>query len=99
MGSCGAFQFEVLGKVQKVSFRKYTAARAQELGLVGWVMNTAGGTVVGEAQGPTEQLAQLRTWLQWTGSPKSKITEAKFTAERSGLSRGDLGYTDFEIRR
>ena len=33
-----------------VFFRKYTQKKAQELGLVGWVMNTDKGTVKGEAQ-------------------------------------------------
>ena len=43
--------YEVYGKVQGVFFRKYTAAEAKKLKLVGWVMNTESGTVKGQMQG------------------------------------------------
>ena len=39
------------GKVQGVFFRKFTAAEATKLKLVGWVMNTEKGTVKGQMQG------------------------------------------------
>ena len=39
------------------------------------------GTVVGEAQGPADKLAVLRTWLEKEGSPKSKIERAVFSHE------------------
>mmetsp|Transcript_47092 Transcript_47092/g.120126 ORF Transcript_47092/g.120126 Transcript_47092/m.120126 type:complete len:101 (+) Transcript_47092:296-598(+) len=97
--SYGAFVYEVFGKVQGVSFRKYTERKAKELGLVGWVMNTEAGTVVGEAQGPAAQLAQLRSFLQRTGSPKSRIDRAEFREERAGLSREELAFKDFVIRK
>lgn len=97
--SYGAFAYEVFGKVQGVSFRKYTARKAQELGLVGWVMNTEAGTVVGEAQGPEAKLVQLRTFLQRTGSPKSRIDRAEFREERGGLSREQLTFKEFAIRK
>lgn len=45
-------RFEVFGKVQGVSFRQYTLTKASSLGLAGWCMNTAQGTVSGEMQGP-----------------------------------------------
>jgi len=46
------YAFEVFGKVQGVFFRKHTQRRAQELGLAGWVANTAAKTVVGEVSPP-----------------------------------------------
>ena len=46
-------------QVQKVYFRKYTQAQAQQLGLVGWVMNTPAGSVVGEMQGPTQKVRDM----------------------------------------
>jgi acylphosphatase len=42
--------FEVDGRVQGVFFRACTEKKAKELGLVGWVMNTAQGTVKGVCQ-------------------------------------------------
>lgn len=44
----GSTKFEVLGVVQGVFFRKFTKAKAIELGLTGWCRNTPGGTVEGE---------------------------------------------------
>ena len=41
-------EFEVFGRVQGVFFRKYTKAKAEELGLTGWCRNTHRGTVQGE---------------------------------------------------
>jgi acylphosphatase len=43
--------YEIFGKVQGVFFRKFTAAEANKLKLVGWVMNTDKGTVKGQIQG------------------------------------------------
>lgn len=43
--------YEIFGKVQGVFFRKFTAAEATKLKLVGWVMNTEKGTVKGQIQG------------------------------------------------
>ncbi|CAH1638184.1 unnamed protein product [Spodoptera littoralis] len=56
--------FEVFGKVQGVYFRKHTQKKATELGLKGWVMNTAQGTVVGQIQGPAVAVEDMKTWLQ-----------------------------------
>lgn len=41
-------KFEVSGRVQGVSFRKHTKAKADELRLMGWCRNTRRGTVEGE---------------------------------------------------
>jgi len=87
--------FEIFGKVQAVSFRKYTASKAQELGLVGWVMNTKNETVIGEAVGSKDKIETLQHWLRHVGSPKSEIRDAKFT-----LTDADgHGYTAFQVRK
>lgn len=39
--------------------RKYTEDKAKKLGLVGWVMNTPEGTVVGQAQGDEAALQHM----------------------------------------
>jgi acylphosphatase len=46
-------------QVQQVCFRKHTQAQAQQLGLVGWVMNTPAGTVAGEVQGPQQKVRDM----------------------------------------
>ncbi|KAG7308676.1 hypothetical protein JYU34_005898 [Plutella xylostella] len=88
--------FEVFGKVQGVFFRKHTLKKAMDLGLKGWVMNTAQGTVVGQAQGPPEVINHFKAWLQNVGSPKSKIEKASFKNEGPIPS---LAFKSFEIRR
>lgn len=76
----GGFQFKVEGKVQGVSFRKYTQKKAREVGsVVGWIRNTERGTVEGEvASRSLEKLQILQEWLRMTGSPRSEITKAHF---------------------
>ena len=64
-------KFEVSGKVQGFFFRKYTKAKAVELGLVGWCKNTPCGTVEGEfeyevqEQNHNEQQSSTTTTRRW----------------------------------
>ena len=90
------FKFEVTGKVQRVFFRKYTQKEAVKLGILGWVMNTTHGTVVGEAFGEPAALEKMKYFLQNTGSPKSRIEKCDFEGEGS-TTRCD--FTSFDIRR
>ncbi|XP_022814229.1 acylphosphatase-1-like [Spodoptera litura] len=88
--------FEVFGKVQGVYFRKHTQKKAMELGLKGWVMNTAQGTVVGQIQGPAVAVEDMKTWLQKVGSPKSRIEKAAFKNEGPVVN---CAFRSFDIRR
>lgn len=88
--------FEVFGKVQGVYFRKHTQRRAAELGLKGWVMNTAQGTVIGQLQGTQAAIDEMKGWLQKVGSPKSKVEKAAFRNEGPINS---CAFRTFEIRR
>ncbi|XP_046966035.1 acylphosphatase-1-like [Vanessa cardui] len=88
--------FEVFGKVQGVYFRKYTQKKAIDLGLKGWVMNTAQGTVIGQLQGQQGAIQDMKQWLQKVGSPKSKIEKADFRNEGAINS---CAFRTFEIRR
>lgn len=88
------FTFKVTGKVQGVFFRKFTEAKAKELGVRGWVQNTEDGTaVIGEAEGKAAAMAAFRQWLSKEGSPKSVITGASFTEAKAiaGYSFEDFG--------
>ncbi|XP_063383489.1 acylphosphatase-2-like [Cydia fagiglandana] len=91
----GTADFEVFGKVQGVYFRKHTQKKALELGLKGWVMNTAQGTVVGQLQGPPKALQDMKVWLQEVGSPKSRIEKTTFKNE-SPIN--NYAFKSFEIR-
>jgi len=94
--SLAAFTYEVHGKVQGVFFRKHTQKVAQELKIVGWVMNTPHGSVVGEAEGPQAKLCLFETWLTNTGSPKSRIDRVDIHNRRSITSRSA---SSFEFRK
>ena len=77
-------KFEVSGRVQGVFFRKSTKDKADELGIWGWVRNTARGTVEGEFEYVTqstnydEKIEVFRHWLCNIGSPHSKIDNCTF---------------------
>lgn len=86
--------FEVRGKVQGVFFRKHTVDKARELGVVGWCANSARGTVQGEAEGPADAIAQLRTWLETEGSPASRVEGV----DASTTHVASLSYASFERR-
>jgi len=88
--------FEVFGKVQGVFFRKYTQQEGTKLKLVGWVMNTEQGTVVGQMQGKEDSVNKMKSWLQKTGSPKSKIDRAEFKSIREIQK---LEFASFDVRK
>ena len=73
-----AFQFEVFGKVQRVFMRDFTCRTANELGVGGRVVNTPQNTVSGVAIGASGPINEFKHWLQFTGSPKSRIERAEF---------------------
>ncbi|XP_051901032.1 acylphosphatase-2-like isoform X2 [Pristis pectinata] len=74
--------YEIFGDVQGVFFRKYTEEQARKLGLVGWVKNTAAGTVTGQVQGAVDKVNFMMNWLKSVGSPMSRIDKAHFSNER-----------------
>ncbi len=66
-------RYTVCGVVQGVWFRRHTADVASEIGVNGWVRNTADGNVELVATGEPQQLQQLQSAL-WKGSPMSDVT-------------------------
>ena len=99
----GSTKFEVSGLVQGVFFRKFTKAKATELGLTGWCRNTLRGTVEGEyeyemteddgggrcklASPYRESVAEFRHWLCKIGSPNSRIDGCGFSEEIVSITR------------
>ena len=67
-----AMRCVVRGRVQGVSFRAATCARADELGLQGYARNLPDGGVKVYAQGTSEALAALRRWLT-EGPPLARV--------------------------
>jgi DNA ligase D-like protein (predicted 3'-phosphoesterase) len=62
----------VSGKVQGVFFRDATVARAQELGVLGWVRNADDGTVQVHAEGPAAAVDELVAFLE-AGPPAAQV--------------------------
>ncbi|PTW50272.1 acylphosphatase [Rhodovulum kholense] len=54
-----SIRIRVTGHVQGVGFRAWTQARAEELGLWGWVRNVADGSVEAWVSGPAGAVADL----------------------------------------
>jgi acylphosphatase len=62
----------VKGRVQGVGFRWFVQREASEIGLKGWVRNTAEGDVEVVAAGDSEDLAELKDALR-KGSRGSRV--------------------------
>uniref|UniRef100_A0A2M3ZDS1 Acylphosphatase n=1 Tax=Anopheles braziliensis TaxID=58242 RepID=A0A2M3ZDS1_9DIPT len=91
-----ACDFEVFGIVQGVFFRKHTQKYATSLGVRGWCMNTADGTVKGQIEGEEKAFNEMKYWLQTKGSPSSRIDKAVFNVPKELTA---YTYKDFSIRR
>jgi acylphosphatase len=70
----GAFFALVRGRVQGVGFRYSACREADRLGLTGWARNTPDRSVEIWAEGPPENLAAFRQWLQ-QGPPRARVDE------------------------
>lgn len=80
------------GRVQGVFFRDSTRTKAQQLGLHGWVKNTADGAVEAEFQGTHENIAEMKEWLH-EGPPHSIVTKVSCREIDTQHT-----YSDFQIR-
>lgn len=82
----------VHGRVQGVGYRQATVRAARALGLRGYAMNAADGTVVIEAEGSAADLHKLEEWCR-TGPPLAQV-------ERVERGPGEShGAEDFTIKR
>jgi len=89
-----SYNISVIGKVQKVWFRKYTQERATKLGLIGFVMNKVDGSVYIETTGKEEALKDFINWLETIGSPLSKVDQVSIEIPKKAHQ-----FTGFKIRR
>lgn len=81
----------VSGRVQRVSFRATTQAKAAELGLTGWVRNLADGRVEAVACGAPPALAAFEIWL-WQGPRRAEVTQVEIAVAEPET------WPDFHIR-
>ena len=82
----------ISGKVQGVFYRASTKAKADELGITGWVRNCANGDVEVMACGTVEQLAKLKQFLQ-QGPARAQVVNV---IEESCENKA---FTDFRVLR
>jgi len=66
----------VHGRVQGVNFRSYTAHKAAELELTGWVRNVHDGTVETVAEGKRKKLEEFLVVLR-AGPPSAIVTQVE----------------------
>lgn len=81
----------ISGRVQGVSFRESTRARAAELGVRGWVRNLADGRVEALIEGESDRVAQLLAFLH-VGPRAARVTSVE---EQIEAPNGELN--SFEI--
>jgi acylphosphatase len=89
--------FEVFGKVQRVSMRKYAKEAALKYKVRGWIKNTESKTVQGIAYGSNRSIKLFKKWLSTKGSPRSVIKSTSF--EEREISEDDEVPKTFKIRK
>ncbi|WP_258103328.1 acylphosphatase [Marinoscillum sp. MHG1-6] len=81
-----------IGRVQGVFYRASTKAKADELGLTGWVRNEPDGSVQIRAEGSVDAIESLITWCK-----KGPEFAAVRSVEVKEVEWED--FESFEIRR
>lgn len=88
----GSVRFRVVGRVQGVGFRHFTAQTAFRLGVTGWCRNTADGAVEGEANGMTSALTAFLALLE-SGPPAARVDQLV------AVDADTSAFEGFEVRR
>ncbi len=70
----------ISGQVQGVFYRAYTQAKAEELGINGWVKNLPDGRVEAVFEGEDEQVDEMMRWC-YQGSPASRVESVAINEE------------------
>lgn len=81
----------ISGRVQGVWYRANTKQKADELGLSGWVRNTAKGTVEAVFEGEETIVNEMIAWC-WKGPPLAKVTRVEIKQKRRGGQ-----FTEFSV--
>jgi acylphosphatase len=83
----------ISGHVQGVWYRAGTRQKAEELGLTGWVKNTANGNVEAVFEGDESAVHEMIAWCR-IGPPLAKVTDVKIIQKRV-----DEEFTGFTVLR
>lgn len=81
----------VRGRVQGVFFRAETRARAESLGIAGWVQNAEDGSVEAVFEGPDERVDSLLDWAR-RGPAGAQVEDVETADEEP------VGETGFRVR-
>lgn len=81
----------VRGRVQGVFFRAETRARAESLGLAGWVRNAADGSVEAVFEGEPERVESMVEWCR-RGPDGAIVDEVETVADEP------VGESGFRVR-
>ncbi|MEK7590941.1 MAG: acylphosphatase [Patescibacteria group bacterium] len=85
-----ARRFLILGKVQGVFFRAHAKAKADALGITGWVENCPDTSVLIHAEGSEEALKQFQKWCK-KGPPAAQVESvASKHAEEKGMQSFEI---------
>lgn len=74
-----AIQARITGRVQGVAFRAWTRARAEKLGLSGWVRNNGDGSVSALFRG-NEDAVETMIGELWDGPGAASVTDVQAEA-------------------
>ncbi|GAA1118748.1 acylphosphatase [Nesterenkonia jeotgali] len=88
---------QITGQVQGVSYRAAAKAEADDLGLIGWVRNTADGAVELLVGGAGPAVDALLRWAE-TGPESAQVSDVD-QREASAEELASLPQAGFEIRR
>ena len=83
----------ISGRVQGVWYRASTRQKAEELGLTGWVKNTADGNVEAVFEGDESAVHEMIAWCR-IGPPLAKVADVKIIQKRV-----DEEFTGFTVLR
>ena len=81
----------IRGRVQGVFFRAEARARAESLGVAGWIRNAADGSVEAVFEGEDEQVESLLDWCR--RGPAGAVV-----AEVDAVREAPAGETGFQVR-
>jgi acylphosphatase len=77
----------VRGRVQGVFFRAEARARAESLGVSGWVRNASDGTVEATFEGDSERVDSMVEWCR-RGPSGALVDEVEVTEEEPEAEHG-----------
>jgi acylphosphatase len=78
----------IRGRVQGVFFRAETRARAESLGVAGWVRNADDGSVEAVFEGDDEQVESMVEWCR-RGPAGGRVEEVEVVREEPA---GEIGF-------